>query len=289
MWSWQTFAAMGLVGFGSVVGCHQLPGDKSLQDLKPIQQKAGTAPRQEITAADIVQTAIAEAEALERAGKTAAAIGAYEKLREPGGLHALQASKKLAALHLRDNRLDEAAQECEFVLQNNPNDADMLCNLGDVCYRRGHWGTAEKYLRLAVKNRKEFPQAWVNLAMTLAQKAEYHESIEAFKNVVPHAEAYCEVAFIMKLQGKHQDAIKAYEAALTLDPTLHRAQTEMIQLQQSRQVAPPPTKVTYTTPYAPIRTGTVELEDVPIKMVRSTERIMPERITLPPLAVEGAK
>lgn len=279
--SWQTIAALGLFGLGSLAGCHQLPSNKSVSDLKPIQQKAGASPRQELTAVDIVQTAIAKAEALEKAGKTDDAIAAYEKVRQPGSPHAMQASKKLAMLHLRDNRLDQAEEECQLVLQKNPNDAEVLCNLGDVSYRRGHFGTAEKYLRLAVKKRNDFPQAWASLGMTLAQKTEYAESIEAFKHVVSHADAYCEVAFVMKLQGKRDEAIQAYQRALALDPTLQRAQVELMQLQKTAQ-SELPTKVTLTTPFAPGKAGTVELEDAPIKMT-STERRMPERLTLPPL------
>jgi tetratricopeptide (TPR) repeat protein len=280
--SWRAFAAIGLFGLWPVVGCHQVPGDRSVHDLKPIQQKAGSAPRQELTAIDIVQTAIAKAEALEKAGKTEEAIAAYEKMREPGSPNAMQASKKLATLHLRDNRLDQAEQECQLVLQKNPNDADALCNLGDASYRRGHFGIADKYLQLAVKNRNDFPQAWASLGMTLAQKAEYAESIEAFKHVVSHAEAYCEVAFVMKLQGKRDEAIKAYQRALALDPTSQRAQLELLRLEKAALIDPP-TKVTLTTPFAPGKAATVELEEaVPIKMT-SMERRMPDRITLPPL------
>jgi len=259
-----------------------VPGDKSVHDLKPIQQTVSAAPRQELTAMDIVQTAMAKAEALEKAGRTEDAIAAYEKMREPGSPYVVQASKRLASIYLRDNRLDQAEQECEAVLKKHPNDADILCNLGDISYRRGHFGIAEKNLRLAVKHRKDFPQAWASLGMTLAQKSEIAESIEAFKNVVSPADAYCEVAFVMKLQGKRDEAIKAYRQALSLDPASQRAQLELLRLEKSARTDPP-TKVTMTTPYAPGTSGTVELEDAPPIKMMSTERRMPERITLPPL------
>src|SRR5260370_11152169 len=133
--SWRTYALILLVGIWPHLGCHQVPGDKSVQDLRPIQQTADKGKKQELTAADITQSWIAKAESLEKAGKTGEAIALCEKMREPGNPQALQATKKLALIYDRNHDLYRASQEYQRILEQNPKDADTLCNLGYLNYR----------------------------------------------------------------------------------------------------------------------------------------------------------
>ena len=66
--SWRTYAMILLAGIWPNLGCHQVPGDKSVQDLRPIQQTAGSAKKQELTAADIAQSGISKVDRLEKDG-----------------------------------------------------------------------------------------------------------------------------------------------------------------------------------------------------------------------------
>ena len=59
--------------------------------------------------------------------------------------------------------------------------------------------------------------------MTLAQRGGYEESIETFKQVVDPGDAYCQVAAVMKLNGKREDALRAYQEVLKTDPGNQRA------------------------------------------------------------------
>jgi tetratricopeptide (TPR) repeat protein len=278
--SWRTYAMILLIGIWPHLGCHQVPGDKSVQDLRPIQQTAGSAKKQELTAADITQSWIAKADKLEKDGKTSEAIALCEKMREPGNPQALQATKKLALIYDRNHDLDRAEQEYQRILQQNPQDADTLCNLGYLSYRRSHWYIAEKYLRSALAQKPDHAYAWVNLGMTLAQQGGRDaESLEAFAKVLPKAEAYCEVAFILKLQGKLRDAIRAYETALTIEPAMPRANAELAKMRLTDAAS----TVTLTTPYGPGQKGAVELEEAPVRWYEGTGRLMMQRPTLPPL------
>ena len=65
-----------------------------------------------------------------------------------------------------------------------------------------------KYLSDAVNYQPDSPQAWANLGVALAHiDNDYSKSVEAFTRVVPRAEAYCKVAFILNLQSKRDDAM----------------------------------------------------------------------------------
>ena len=277
--SWRTYAMILLAGIWPHLGCHQVPGDKSVQDLRPIQQTAGSAKKQELTAADIAQSWISKVDRLEKDGKTGEAIALCENMREPGNPQALQATKRLALIYDRNHDLDRAEQEYQRILQQSPQDADTLCNLGYLSYRRGHWGIAEKHLRNALTQNPDHTYARVNLGMTLAQQGYYDASVEEFTKVLPKAEAYCEVAFILKLQGKMRDAIHMYETALTFEPGMPRANAELAKIRLGGTAS----TVTLTTPYGPGRKGEVELEEAPAHTHEGTGRLMMQRPTLPPL------
>ena len=269
-----------LVGIWPQLGCVQLPTNKSVQDLRPIQPTASIAPKQETVAANSGQAAFAQAEALERAGKAAEAAALYEKLREPGSPHAWQATKKLAQLYLRYNELDRAEEEFRLLLTHQPKDADTLANLGDISYRRGHWGTATKFLTDALQFQPDHAFARHNLGMTLAQLGRYDESLEIFTKILSKSEAYCEVAFVMQSGGKPEDAMRAYQTALTHEPGNQRARTEMAKMHQQD---PGLAMRLMTTPKVEKR-GIVDLEPAaPALAAQGTSRLMMQRPTLPPL------
>ncbi len=276
--SWRTCALFLLAGTWPQFGCHQLPAIQPVQELRPIQN-ADVGKKQELTAADITQAWIAKADQLDKAGKTADAIALCEKMREPGNPQAWQATKKLALLYTRGNDLDRAEQEFQRLLQQNPMDAEALTHLGAISYQRGHWGIAEKHLRKALALQPDHVYARVNLGMTLSQQGYYDESVGELTKVVSEPEAYCNVAFVMTLQGKPRDAIVAYERALKLEPTMTRANLELAKLRQTDGNA----TVTLTTPH---KNAMVEQEAAPKVAVEGTSRLMQSRPTLPPLSIE---
>src|SRR5258708_2762771 len=97
--SWRTIALFLVVGIWPQAGCHHVPGDKSVQDLRPIQQTSDSAKKQNLSAADITQiTWLKNVEALEKQHRVAEAIALCEQMRGPGSPYALQATKKIAFL-----------------------------------------------------------------------------------------------------------------------------------------------------------------------------------------------
>ena len=119
--SWRTYLMILLFGLWPHLGCHQLPADKSVQDLRPIQQNAGdSSKKQELTAADIMQDWLAKADKLEKEGKAGEAIALCERQRGPGNPQALQATRKIAAIRDRGDDLDGAEKEYRTILEKNP-------------------------------------------------------------------------------------------------------------------------------------------------------------------------
>jgi tetratricopeptide (TPR) repeat protein len=277
--SWRTYVLILLFGIWPHFGCHQVPGDKSVQDLRPIQQPDAAAKKQELTAADIAQSWIAKADKLEKDGKTSDAIVLCEKMREPGNPQALQATRKLALLYDRSHDLDRAEQEYQKVLLQNPKDADALAKLGDLANRRGQWGIAYKHFSNAVYYQPDHASAWSGLGMALAQEGNYDASFEAYSKVLSKSEAYCEVAFVMKLQGKLTDAIRAYETALKLEPAMPRARAELSKVREMD-----PESLTTMSPVKMIgQKGAVELVEPLVRVNEGTGRQMMQRPTLPPV------
>ena len=275
--SWRTTAWIVTLAFSPLAGCHQVPGDKSVQDLRPIQP-VGKDKKQDLTSTEIMQTWSAKADKLQRDGQTDAALALCEKMREPGNPQAMQATRKIALIYDRSDDLDRAEQEYQRILMDDPKDATALYKLGDLAYRRNRWGIAEKYLTKALAVRPDYTEARFTLGMTLAQSNFYTESVQEFSKVVPKSEAYCKLAFILKLNGKVQDAIRAYETALTIEPGMPLATAELARLRQGAN-----STVSYTTPYAPGTKAAVELETPRAPIGGEPGREMMQRPTLPPL------
>ena len=278
--SWRSFFMIALIGLWPQIGCHQLPSGKSVQDLRPIQPNDMAVAKKGLSAEEVGQSLVVQAKAAEDARKTNEAVSMYERIRSTDPAQGVHATKKIALLHLRSNDLDRAEQEYQLLWQNNPRDADTLCALGDIAYRRGHFGTAEKRFQDALSRQPDHPHAMISLAMTLAQKGNKDGSVELFRKAgLGEGEALCEVAFVMKLNNKQEDAMRTYQTALSKDPGLQRARNEIAQMYQ----ADPGLAVRLTTPFRSEKRGIVDLEPSAPLASEGTGRLMLQRPTLPPL------
>ena len=97
------------------------------------------------------------------------------------------------------------------------------------------------------------------------------------------AEAYCHVAFVMNLQGKREDAARAYQQALAKEPNMPKALAALAQMQVEPN-AQPGGKLVERSPLPGL--GSVELEEGPFAAQAADtgmNRLMLQRATLPPL------
>ncbi len=272
--SWRFTVGVLLVAVWPHLGCLHTQADKAVQDERSNAKPA--------TAKQEAPTPVAQAAELERAGKFREAIAVYEKMRSPGSPDALLATKLLAGFYLRHNDLERAEQEYRTLLRQNPQDVTMLTSLGDISCRRGHWGIAEQVYSEALRYQPENASSRSGLAMALAQQGAYGRSVEEFKKVLSEADAQCEVAFVMKMQHKESEALKAYQTALSLEPANTRARSEIALLRQKGVTDAPATIVRMTTPLH--KTGYAELEPAPARVAsEGMSRALEQCPTLPPL------
>jgi Flp pilus assembly protein TadD len=139
-------------------------------------------------------------------------------------------SGSLARLHARLRNDQLAMEEFGKALRAHPRDAELYNDLGYFHYDRGNWTEAETQLRKAVALAPTHARAWTNLGLALGQQGRYEESLEAFGKVVRPAEARCNLAFVLRTQGKVDPARKLYREALQLDPGLKLAREALAQM-----------------------------------------------------------
>lgn len=285
--SWRFSAMMLLASVWPQLGCLNLPSVGSSPPTKPLEQHIVAKPaKQEPSPAEVGQSWKAQAEALENAGRNPEAIAMYEKLRQTGGENAWYATSRLALLHDRNNDLDQAEQEYRQLLSKNPIDGETLSRLGSINFRRGHWGTAYKLLSDAESYQPTNPHTLHTLGLTLARLELYDDSLEKLSKVLPKADAYCQVAFILNLQGKRDHAARAYQEALNLQPNMALAQAALKQMELAGPIAPTALAKNALPSKAENR-GNVELEESATKVAQVSDegmsRLMSLRPTLPPL------
>ncbi len=186
-------------------GCVLLPGTESNPD-------AG----QTLPPRKAAQVNVAVAKSMVTEKRFADAIRHYEQARklDPN----LDLSPVLARLYASVGENALAREEYRKALDKHSRDADLWNDLGYFHYDLGEWPAAEKALREAVKLEPRHARAWINLGLTLGQQQKYPESLAAFEQAVPPAEAHCNLGFVLATQGKRDQAREEYQTALKLDP-----------------------------------------------------------------------
>ena len=165
------------------------------------------------------QACITTAEALEVQGHDQEATLLYERARAADP-NAIDYARRLAALYDRLGNVARAEQEFQEALQTSPQDMDLLNDYGYFQMRRGEVAAAESTFRDVLSESSAHEQARINLALTLAKQARWQESFETFAPAVGAAAAHSNVGVLMAKAGHYQDAERAFQQALTLDPAL---------------------------------------------------------------------
>lgn len=223
--------------------------------------------KEELPPADTARLCLTAGQEADRAGRAPEAIAYYVKARQIDPAHR-GVCRRLGVLFDRVGEFGHANREYQEALKLTPRDASLHNDLGYSCYCQGRFADAEKHLRRALELDPKAERPWVNLGLTLAAQERYGDSLNAFKKIVPEAQAHANLAFVQATQGKRGEAAESYRSALRLDGGLTLARGALAKLEQAptptapNQVIvarPPATIAPPTAATEPTNPGTVAL------------------------------
>ncbi len=154
-----------------------------------------------------------------------------------------------AALHVKEGRLDEAADAYRRVLRYQPNEWIVLAYLG-ACERfRGRWDDAERALRRALVVRPEEHGTLNELGLVMAASGRRLDAIAFLERSTRSAPGYlqgwCNLGKLLYVEaleggGSASRAIDCFDRILELDPTQHEFHFLRDALRGDAVAAPPP-------------------------------------------------
>ncbi len=149
--------------------------------------------------------------------KYSQAIGEYSKAleRDPhlSGLHLGKGEALLAESHTGENRR-KAGDEFTAELEVNPENADAVYQLGQLCYENSDFGGAQHWLMQAITLRPNFPEAHVTLGLVLVQIGKEETALDEFRLAVKQSPdnrmAHYHLAQLYKKSGRADEADREF-------------------------------------------------------------------------------
>jgi len=183
----------------------------------------------DLPALESAHLALETARELDRGGFYAEAAVQYERARQfdpgiPG------VSRRLAVLYDELDRYNRARDEYKAALAEEPDDAALMNDYGYFNYSNGNLEQAEIWLRRAVDQDPFLDVAWVNLGVVLAEQQRYKESLKAFQQVLPSADAHYNLGVCLVRQQRYDEGREALGEALRLDESLSEARDLLQQM-----------------------------------------------------------
>lgn len=144
----------------------------------------------------------------------------------------LEVHMLLGVVYAKQERVDEAIQQCRQALTRHPDDALLLFNLGTLLAQQGEYDAAQDMLAKAVTQHDAWAELHYNLGVVLLRQKRYKEALDAFERAVELRENYAEAHFsrgnVHAMKGLEPDgsldyyeidcAINAYKRAIQHRP-----------------------------------------------------------------------
>lgn len=157
------------------------------------------------------------------------AIGMREKGRTDGAIEKLVAATVLQpnnaeAFNLLAICYDEKGQyraaqdEYKKALKIEPNNARFLNNLGYSCYLSNDFASAVKYYSKGLRITPGDRRMHNNIGLAYGRKGDYDKAKQHFMVAVGETGANLNLGYVYSQEGKLEEAIKYYEAALRSQP-----------------------------------------------------------------------
>jgi len=137
-----------------------------------------------------------------------------------------QAFHLLAITLEKLGHLHKALVTYEKAYALDPNDPDLVLNLGLTAWNTGSPSAAERLFRLYIETRPDKPEGYNNLASVLRDKGEIDQAIEVIRGAIyripDQPMLWNTLATVLSEDGKVEEGLVFYEEALRLDPNLAR-------------------------------------------------------------------
>ena len=108
----------------------------------------------------------------------------------------------------------------------DPNDPDLVLNLGLTAWNTGNMAGAERLFRLYIETRPDKPEGYNNLASVLRDKGEIEQAIEVVRGAIyripDQPMLWNTLATVLSEDGRVEEGLVFYEEALRLDPNFAR-------------------------------------------------------------------
>ena len=169
------------------------------------------------------------ARAHEHEGNLVPALEMYESLYETNHDDA-QVCHRLGVVKLRMGAVDEGVTYLMEANSLEPNNGQILSDLGYAYIMHGDFESAEDYLREALNRNPDDLRSVNNLAMAVGYQGRMDECFSLYRNAVGQAEAHANVGYIYSQRGETEQAIRHYSKALDLDPNLRSAGEALVQI-----------------------------------------------------------
>lgn len=156
-----------------------------------------------------------------------------ERLRYAAGDSA--ALHLLGLLRYSERRYTEAARLIEQALAREPDQPEVLGNLGEVLRAGGRLEPAATALQRAVALSPAAPRLWLNLAIVFAERGQRADAIEAVGRALDldadSVPARMMMAQLLQTKGRASEAVPHLCRALELEPELLGAQFQLLAAQ----------------------------------------------------------
>jgi tetratricopeptide (TPR) repeat protein len=138
-----------------------------------------------------------------------------------------QAFHLLAITLEKLGHLHKALVTYEKAYQLEPNDPDLILNLGLTAWNTGNMAAAERLFRLYIETRPDKPEGYNNLASVLRDKGDIDQAIETVRGAIyripDQPMLWNTLATVLSEDGRVEEGLVFYEEALRLDPNFARA------------------------------------------------------------------
>jgi len=164
------------------------------------------------------------ARSLEHRGEMEQAIDAYQIAVEKDPKRAT-GYWRMAILQDRLGKIEESKAMYQAALKRDSKNSDLLCDYGYSLYLQRRWAESEQQLKQAIVLNPRHLRAHNHLGLVLAQTEQSEAALAEFRKAgCDSAEARINLALVMTLNHRWDEAREQYELALDANPDSATAQ-----------------------------------------------------------------